>query len=156
VCNIDELYNEWWTSPRSQPNPDALLKGVRAVALRMTHDEDIAQVATLVVYQQLESFSRADPTAFSRWVRSIIRRTRLKHYTSSSDHTVEFDESECTVSQQTSYIDTSQLPSEIAHVAHQLLAGYKLVEIAGQLGVTSAALRNKLARFRRSPLRNAA
>ena len=156
ACNLDVLYNEYWTSPRSQPNPDALIKGVRAVALRMTHDEDIAQIVCMVVIGRLDRFSRSDPTAFGRWVRSIIRRTRLENYRSHSHHTEEYDETTMSVSAESTYIDTSQLPSEIAHVAHQLLAGYKLVEIAAELGITSAALRNRLARFRRSPLRNAA
>ncbi|MGF7180403.1 RNA polymerase sigma factor [Tunturiibacter psychrotolerans] len=153
---LDLAYDAYWNHPRSRPPMDSILVAVRAEALNMTHSEDIAQIVTLVVFQKLESFVRADATAFSRWVRTIIKRTRLEHYRSSSDHTKEFDENSQAVSQESTYIDTSKLPEPIQLVAHRLLAGYNLTEIAGQLGVTSAALRNKLARFRKAALRNAA
>jgi hypothetical protein len=40
--------------------------------MRITHDEDIAQAARMVVLDKLPTFVRADPAAFSRWVRSIF------------------------------------------------------------------------------------
>ena len=150
---LDQLYTDWWDSPRSAPCPGGLIAGVRSEALRITRDEDTAQSVALVVLAKLESFCRADATAFSRWVNSIIRRTRLDAYRTSSDHTQVFDEDAGQSTPDSGYVDTSRLPNGIRIVADKLLEGYSLVEIAGQLNISSAALRNKLARFRKSPLR---
>ncbi|MBB5329444.1 hypothetical protein HDF14_003062 [Edaphobacter lichenicola] len=37
------------------------------------------------------------------------------------------------MSQESTYVDTSQLPDGIQQVAHKLLAGFNMAEIAGQL-----------------------
>jgi DNA-directed RNA polymerase specialized sigma subunit len=153
---LDRIYDEWWNHPMSNPSPDALLSAVRTEAFRLTHDEDVAQNAILIVLKGLDRFTRSDATAFSRWVRSIIRRTRLEHYRSHSHHTREFNENDIQASAESSYVDTSNLPEGIKYVAEQLLAGHNLVSIAGQLNITSAALRNRLARYRKAALRNAA
>jgi hypothetical protein len=67
-----------------------------------------------------------------------------------------FDESTLPLHDDAEYVDLSRLPDDIRHVANELLAGYSLTEIAASQNKTPAALRNKLARFRKSPLRNAA
>ncbi len=155
--NLDALYQIYWESPQSAPSPDGLIAGVRAYALRITRDDDIAQDVAIIVMAKLDRFRRRDATAFARWVNTIIRRTRLNAYDKSSDHTELFDESvDGQTSDDTGYVDTSKLPDGIRIVADKLLAGYSLTEISSQMNVTPAALRNKLARFRKSPLRKAA
>jgi DNA-directed RNA polymerase specialized sigma24 family protein len=151
---LDKLYAQWWDSPWSKPSPADFIKEVRAEALRMTRDEDVAQAACLVILDGLETFCRADATAPTRWVRRVIKRIRLDAYRTGSDHTREFDENIITASDGDAYVDTSSLPDAIRLVADRLLQGFTIAEIATQLGMTAAALRNKLARFRKSPLRN--
>lgn len=62
------------------------------------------------------------------------------------------DEGSLPLHDEAEYLDLSQLPDSIRHVANELLAGYSLTEIAEQQDITGAALRNKLTRFRRSAL----
>jgi DNA-directed RNA polymerase specialized sigma24 family protein len=152
---LDTLYAEYWASPRSVPSPDGLVAGVRSEALRLTRDEDVAQNVCIVVLDKLETFVRSDATGFSKWVNSIIRRTRLDAYRTSSDHTQVFDEDAGQSPTDDGYVDTSRLPNGIRIVADKLLQGHSLVEIAGQLNISSAALRNRLSRFRKTALRNA-
>jgi DNA-directed RNA polymerase specialized sigma24 family protein len=154
--NLDALYQIYWDSPRSRPSPDGLIAGVRSYALKLTRDEDVAQNVSVIVLAKLESFRRVDSTAFSRWVKAIVRRTGLEAYRTSSDHTREFDENACINSDDSGYVNTSELPETIRLVADKLLQGYSLTEIASQLSVTPAALRNRLSRYRKAALRNAA
>ena len=153
---LDQAYDEYWRSPRSRPDTGPLLRAVHTEAIHMAHDDDIAQEVSLRVHVQLDRFSRSDDTAFSRWVRSIIRRTKLELYRGSSDHTREHDDNAIATDVDESYVDTSKLPSDIRQIAHMMLEGHSLTQIADQLNVTSAALRNKLSRYRKRALRNAA
>jgi DNA-directed RNA polymerase specialized sigma24 family protein len=150
---LDDAFDQFWNHSSSRQPADDLLAAVRTFTLRATgYDEDTAQLVCMFVFQGLERFRRADPTAFTRWVRTIIRRTRLKTFPISSIHTKMFDEGSLPLHDEAEYLDLSQLPDSIRHVANELLAGYSLTEIAEQQNITGAALRNKLMRFRRSAL----
>ena len=151
---LDKIYQAYWDSPRSRPSSTDFIREVRAEAMRMTGDEDVAQEVCIVILNGLESFSRADATAPTRWVRRVVKRIRLDAYRTDSDHTREFDENTINASDGEAYVDTSRLPDAIRVVADRLLQGFTIAEIATQLDMTPAALRNKLARFRKLPLRN--
>jgi DNA-directed RNA polymerase specialized sigma24 family protein len=151
---LDKIYAQWWGSPLSNPSPTDFIREVRAEALRMTRNEDVAQEACIVILNGLETFCRTDATAPTRWVRRVVKRIRLDAYRTSSDHTREFDENTINTSDSHAYVDASHLPEFIRIVADRLLQGFTIAEIATQINTSSAALRNKLARFRKSPLRN--
>jgi DNA-directed RNA polymerase specialized sigma24 family protein len=154
---LDDAYDAYWNSPRSLPDPTDLLAVVRAFTMKAAkHDEDIAQGVAMIVFEGLETFSRADATAFTRWVRSIVKRVGLEHYRTSSDHTDEFKEAAMEQPSEEAYADISELPDELKRIAAFIIEGYSLSEIAERQSITSDALRNKLARFRKSPLRKAA
>jgi DNA-directed RNA polymerase specialized sigma24 family protein len=148
---LDDAYARYWAHPSSRPPTDDLLAAVRTFTLRMTrYDEDVAQNVCMIVYQGLEGFRLADETAFTRWVRSIIKRVRLEAFRTSSLHTRAYDESTLPVHDDDEYIDVSHLPNDIQLVAYKLLAGYKVKEIADQLGITNSAMKKRLQRFRES------
>lgn len=155
---LDDAYDKYWNSPRSRPDPTDLLATVIGFTIKQTigitkslsQSEDIAQDVALLVYEGLETFSRADETAFTRWVRSIIKRVRLQAYRTSSDHTDEFIEAAIERPSEESYADISELPDELKRIAAHIIEGYSLSEIAERHSITPDALRNKLARFRKS------
>jgi DNA-directed RNA polymerase specialized sigma24 family protein len=147
--HLDQLYDAYWNSPESNPSPDALITGVRQEAMKLTHDDDIAQDACIVVLNKLSTFVRNDATAFNRWVSTIIKRTRL-NAKKPGVQTVEYNEASGYEAQDEHvYVDTSSLPKSIKQIADSLLAGYSLLETALRLGVKPATLRKQLERHRK-------
>lgn len=153
---LDIQYDKWWRHPMSISPTDDLIKSVRAMAMRQSRSEDIAQEVCLRVLSGLDTFVRSDSSAFSRWVRRLTKHVKLEQYRTHSHHTRTFDENSISESDDDSFVDISQLPNAIRVIAENLLQGYSLVEIAEMSGVSDAAIRNKLMRFRKRALRNTA
>jgi len=147
VHKLDKLYAEWWDSPRSNPPKDVLIAGVRSVAEGMTHDEDVAQAVAIVVLTKIDTFVRSDSTAFSRWVRSIISRTRKGAIRDGLRRREDqyMDETEYGSDTQP-FRDLNVLSDGMREIARSLLIGYSIAETAESLGVKPDSITKKVRR----------
>lgn len=146
---LDDAYDRFWNHPSSNPPTDVLLAAVRDFTLKVSkRDEDIAQDVVLTVFERLDSFRLADETAFTRWVRAIVKRVRLEAYRTSSDHTDEYVEAAIEPPSEESYADISKLPRDFNRIAGLLISGYSLDEIATSFKITTPALRKEMQRYR--------
>lgn len=149
---LDALYSQW-SNTRSESDLNELLAAVRKEAVSMCRTlqdaQDIAQNVLMAVLAKINSFTPVDDTAFTRWIRRMVRLERSGTRRNSYRHSTEsLDEIHDSPGDEHQFFDTSGLPAFERAVANGILAGFTLGEIAGRLDMKPATLRKKLERVR--------
>lgn len=153
MAKLDELYAAWWHSTEpaeTRASYDALLLGVLAHAKRSIRDEDLASDVVVVVLSGIERFTRATPDGFSRWVSTIVRRTRAAGYRTAATTNSRYVDADCDsiAPADDYYLELGELPANLKLVAELIIQGYSIKDIAPMVGTSPNTLRQRLWRHR--------
>jgi DNA-directed RNA polymerase specialized sigma24 family protein len=133
-----------WVTDGSETALNDLMRMVRQRAMSLTHDDDVAQEISLTILTKLDAFKPLDPSAFSRYVSSTIKKHRLTDNRKRIHESLDDGREESAPEQCHSYISISTLNELQKQVATSILAGYSLKDIAGQMNLKESTLRKKL------------
>jgi DNA-directed RNA polymerase specialized sigma24 family protein len=150
---LDIAYDHYWRHPRNRPPLDDLLAAVRSAANRITKDDDSTQDVILKVIQEIETFVRHAPDAFSRWIRRIAKIEQLKRrrqagkdsrVDSVSDLDLAYTDAE------DKYRDLSALTPYERDIVLELSTGSSVQDVAERRGVQVASLKRNIKRLSRN------